>query len=48
VREISDMRADNERLRDEVSRLLQWQTVARRLDAENQELRADGSRAGSR
>jgi rod shape-determining protein MreC len=40
VREFGDMRAENERLRDEVGRLMQWQTVARRLDAENQELRA--------
>jgi rod shape-determining protein MreC len=40
VRELSDMRAENDRLRDEVGRLMQWQTVARRLDAENQELRA--------
>lgn len=31
---------DNERLREENARLLQWQEVARRLEAENAELRA--------
>lgn len=40
VRELSNVHDENVRLRDEVGRLLQWQTVARRLDAENQELRA--------
>ena len=40
VRELVRLREENAQLRDEVSRLLQWQTVARRLDAENQELRA--------
>jgi rod shape-determining protein MreC len=40
VRELGSLREENARLRDEVARLMQWQTVARRLDAENQELRA--------
>jgi rod shape-determining protein MreC len=40
IRELFSIRDENARLRDEISRLLQWQTVARRLDAENQELRA--------
>jgi rod shape-determining protein MreC len=40
VRELSRLREENAQLRNEVARLLQWQTVARRLDAENQELRA--------
>jgi rod shape-determining protein MreC len=30
-----DMRAENERLREENARLLQWQTVARKLQADN-------------
>src|SRR5262245_1213553 len=40
VRELARLREENAALRNEVARLLQWQTVARRLDAENQELRA--------
>jgi len=40
VRELGRLREENAQLRSEVARLLQWQTVARRLDAENQELRA--------
>ncbi|WP_374442599.1 rod shape-determining protein MreC [Stella sp.] len=39
VREISALRAENERLREANARLLQWQEVARRLEAENQQLR---------
>jgi rod shape-determining protein MreC len=39
VRELGRLRTENEQLREELSRLLQWQTVARRLDAENQQLR---------
>lgn len=40
IRELGRLREENAQLRSEVARLLQWQTVARRLDAENQELRA--------
>lgn len=39
VREIGSLRSDNVRLRDEQQQLLQWQIVARQLDAENQMLR---------
>lgn len=39
VREISAIRAENERLREANTRLLRWQEVARRLEAENQQLR---------
>lgn len=39
VREISALRAENERLREANARLLQWQEVARRLESENQQLR---------
>lgn len=38
VREIARIRADNVRLKEENERLLQWQTVARRLDEENRAL----------
>jgi len=40
VREIARIRADNVRLKAENEHLLQWQTVARRLDDENRALRA--------
>ena len=40
VRELVNLRAENQRLRDEKARLLRWQTVARRMEAENQTLRA--------
>lgn len=39
VRELGRLRAENARLKEEQARLIQWQTVARRLDHENQELR---------
>jgi rod shape-determining protein MreC len=38
-RDLANLRAENARLREEHQRLLQWQAVARRLDAENQQLR---------
>lgn len=40
VRELVDLRAENLRLRQEKARLLRWQTVARRMEAENGNLRA--------
>lgn len=40
VGELADLRADNERLRLENARLMQWQQAALRLDAENRSLRA--------
>ena len=40
VRELSDLRAENARLREDKARLLHWQTAARRLEAENRGLRA--------
>lgn len=40
VRELGRLQEENARLREEYARLLQWQTVARRLDFENQELRS--------
>jgi rod shape-determining protein MreC len=40
VRELVDLRAENQRLRQEKARLLRWQTVARRMEAENGTLRA--------
>jgi len=40
IRELGDLRAENARLREERERLLHWQSAARRLDAENRELRA--------
>jgi rod shape-determining protein MreC len=39
VRELGRLRDENARLKEELARLLQWQTVARRLDHENEELR---------
>lgn len=39
LREISTLRLENDRLREANARLLQWQEVARRLEAENQQLR---------
>ena len=39
VRELADLGAENVRLREERDRLLQWQTVARRLEAENRSLK---------
>ena len=39
VRNLSDLRMENERLRQNEARLLQWQGVARRLEAENKALR---------
>jgi rod shape-determining protein MreC len=39
VREIGSLRSENVRLRDEQQQLLQWQIIARQLDAENQMLR---------
>lgn len=39
VRELGRLREENARLKAEQARLLQWQTVARRLDQENQGLR---------
>ncbi|HEY1722874.1 MAG TPA: rod shape-determining protein MreC [Magnetospirillaceae bacterium] len=38
VSEIARIRADNVRLKEENERLMQWQTVARRLDEENRAL----------
>ena len=40
VRQLADMRAQNAELRRHKARLLEWQTVARRLEAENETLRA--------
>ena len=39
VRELARLRDENAQLKEEQARLLQWQTVAKRLDHENQELR---------
>jgi rod shape-determining protein MreC len=39
VNEIVHVHAENARLREENARLLQWQSVARKLEAENQSLR---------
>lgn len=39
IRELAALRRENAMLREERDRLLQWQTVARRLDSENQHLR---------
>lgn len=39
-RQLADIRAENKQLRETNSRLLQWQTTARTLMAENQSLRA--------
>jgi len=40
LRELGRLRDENARLRQEYARLLQWQTVARRLEYENGELRS--------
>ncbi len=40
VRELASLREENAGLREDKVRLLQWQTVARRLEAENKALRA--------
>lgn len=40
VEGLFDLYQDNARLREENARLLQWQEVARRLEAENEQLRA--------
>lgn len=39
VRELANLRAENARLLEDRTRLFQWQTVARRLEAENKSLR---------
>ncbi len=39
ARELAGIRAENARLREERARLLQWQTVARQMEAENTALR---------
>lgn len=39
IRQMVDLRAENERLQEDRTRLLQWQSVARRLEAENKTLR---------
>ena len=39
VRELADLRKENERLRQNEARLLQWQSAARRLEAENKVLK---------
>jgi rod shape-determining protein MreC len=39
LEDVANLRAENARLREENARLLAWQSVARRLDAENAELR---------
>lgn len=39
LEDVANLRAENARLREENARLLAWQGVARRLDAENAELR---------
>ncbi|HKU94927.1 MAG TPA: rod shape-determining protein MreC [Vineibacter sp.] len=39
VEDLADLRAENARLREENARLLAWQSVARRLEVENGELR---------
>src|SRR5262245_47540703 len=40
IEDLADLRAENARLREENARLLAWQSVARRLEVENGELRA--------
>lgn len=40
VHDLASLRAENVRLREQNERLLQWQAAARRLDSENQSLRA--------
>lgn len=39
VEELAEIRAENEKLREEKARLLKWQTVARKLEAENKILK---------
>jgi rod shape-determining protein MreC len=39
MRELSEIKAENDRLKEENDRLLQWQHVARRLDSENAALK---------
>ena len=39
VRELADLRGENQRLRENQARLLQWQAVARNLEAENRILK---------
>lgn len=39
VRELADLRGENQRLRENQARLLQWQAVARNLEAENKILK---------
>src|SRR5690606_11945495 len=39
VRDLANLREENARLREERARLLQWQLVARSLEAENRSLR---------
>lgn len=39
VRELADLKGENERLRKNEARLLQWQSAARRLEAENKVLK---------
>lgn len=39
VKELASLREENARLREENTRLLQWQSAARKLDAENEALR---------
>lgn len=39
VRELGQLREENARLREEMSRLMHWQNAARQLEAENRELR---------
>jgi rod shape-determining protein MreC len=41
ITDLWDMRAENARLRDENTRLLQWQATALALDSENRRLKAD-------
>jgi rod shape-determining protein MreC len=40
IEDLANLRAENARLREENARLLAWQSVARRLEVENAELRA--------
>ncbi|QQS11643.1 MAG: rod shape-determining protein MreC [Rhodospirillales bacterium] len=43
VEDLANLRSENARLREENARLLAWQSVARRLETENAELRALGN-----
>ena len=40
IRELGQIRAENDRLREENSRLLRWQSVARQMEKENEVLRS--------